>query len=119
MIIDYAAQKTFTDSVDIIDAGNCCLRCSDNSGGEYYVVTKTVMGKTGILKFGPVVADMAVLLENFSVEYKKIDYKEPMIQKEISKYINDARKQISSVENAVEPEAWTSFPDIAEAFNNM
>ena len=46
------------------------------------------MGKTSILKFGPVCPDIEALLNEFSVDYKKIDYKETAVFKEINKFID-------------------------------
>ena len=55
----------------------------------YYIIVKTVMGKTSIIKFGPVCPDIDMLQNDFSVSYKKIDYKENLIEKEVDKFIKD------------------------------
>ena len=55
------------------------------------------MGKTFILKFGPVIADLEELTENFSLEYKKIN-KEAKISKEIGLFLNDPKKKIIQVQ---------------------
>ena len=39
MIIDYAPDRVFTQSLDIVDAGNACVRCIDKEGVEYYIIT--------------------------------------------------------------------------------
>ena len=88
MIFEYSVQKTFTESIDIVDFGNTAIRCTENNIVDYYILVKTVLGKTHIIEFGPVAPDIPSLCDGFNISYKKIDYKEAAIFKEISKYIN-------------------------------
>jgi hypothetical protein len=118
MIFEYAVQRTFNESVDVVDIGNAALKCVGSKLDEYYIILKTVMGKVSILKFGPVCPDIEVLQNDFSVSYKKIDYKEQAIFKEVDKFINDFRKEITSVEEITEYEASQAFPDIHNQFDN-
>lgn len=118
MIFEYSVQKTFNEAIDVVDIGNTALRCTSDKLDNYYIIIKTIMGKTSILKFGPVCPDIEALLNDFSVSYKKLDYKEPSICKEIDKFINDFRKGISSVEEITEYEAWQDFPAMQQYFEN-
>jgi hypothetical protein len=111
-------QKTFNEAIDVVDIGNTALKCVGNKLDEYYIILKTVMGKVSIIKFGPVCPDLEVLINDFSVSYKKIDYKESAIFKEVDKFINDFRKEISSVDEISEYEAWSAFPAIQQQFEN-
>ena len=104
MIFGYDPQMMFTQSVDVVDIGNMTLRCTNSSQVEYYITTTTVFGKTSILKLGPILSDLPTLLNDFTVSYKKVDYKEPTICKEISKYIQDTKKEINMVEEITEEE---------------
>ena len=118
MTFEFSIQKTFDQSIDIVDVGNTALRCVNKQLDNYYIITRTVFGKTSIIKFGPVCPDIDVLLNDFSVSYKKIDYKEPLLFKEIDKFLNDFKKEISTVEEVTEFEAWTDFPQIKQYFEN-
>ncbi len=114
MIIDYNATKTFSDSLVIDDAGNCAIYCfgSFRDGkisfpGEYYLLTNTVMGKTTIIKWGPLMPDQTFLPNTFKLEVKVINYKEPAIEREITSFINDGFKGVEqatviSIEEAME-----------------
>ena len=119
MIFEYAAKRTFDESIDILDIGNTAIKCISTNLDEYYLITKTVMGKVSVIKFGPVVQDLDVLINDFSASYKKIDYKEIAIRKEIDKFINDFRKEINSIEEVTEFEAWQAFPDVHRQFTNI
>ena len=94
------------------------MRCTNRHGDDYFIITKTTFGKTSILKFGPVCPDLDVLLNDFSVSYKKIDYRESVLFKEIDKFINDSKKEIETVEELTELEVWQSFPAIKRCFEN-
>lgn len=118
MIFEFAVQKTFNESIDVVDIGNTALRCTNHSKDDYYIIVKTILGKVSILKFGPVCEDLDLLLNDFSVSYKKIDYKEALICKEIDKFINDFKKEISSVEEITDYEAWQAFPKVQQLFEN-
>ena len=119
MIFEYSVQKTFNESIDVVDIGNTALRCTGSKLDEYYIILKTVMGKTSILKFGPIMPDVEVLFNDFSVVYKKIDYKENLISNEVSKFINDYKKEITKVEEITEWDAWQDFPPIQQWFENI
>lgn len=119
MIFEYSVQKTFTEAIDVVDIGNTALRCTGAKLDEYYIILKTIMGKTAILKFGPVCTDIETLLNDFSVSFKKIDYKENVIEREVDKYINDFKKEITKVEEITEYEAWLAFPPVQQWFENV
>ena len=57
MLIDYSATKTFTQSLQIDDIGNCAIRGEGSYrdgrcvfSGDYYLLVKTIMGKTTVIK---------------------------------------------------------------------
>lgn len=119
MLFEFSVKKTFNESIDIVDIGNTALKCTNSNLDDYYLITKTVMGKTHIIKFGPICPDIELLLNDFSVSYKKIDYKENVLFKEIDKFINDFKKEISTIEEITEYEAWNNFPAIKQLFENV
>lgn len=118
MIFNFSVQRTFNESIDIVDVGNTALCCTNKTFDNYYIIIKTTFGKTSILKFGPVCSEVDSLLNDFSVSYKKIDYKENAIYKEVDKFINDYKKEITSVTEITEYEAWKDFPAIQSLFEN-
>lgn len=119
MVFEYSVKKTFNETIDVVDIGNTALRCHGAKLDFYYIILKTIMGKTSILKFGPVMPDIDILFDDFSVSYKKIDYKETAISKEVDKFINDYKKEITLVEEITEYEAWQDFPAIQQLFENI
>lgn len=119
MIFEFSVQKTFNQAIDVVDIGNTALKCTNTRLDDYYLIVKTIMGKTHFMKFGPVCPDIDVLLDDFTVSYKKVDYKENIICKEIDKFINDFKKDITDIEEITEYEAWKAFPAIQQQFENI
>lgn len=119
MVFEYSVKKTFNESIDVVDIGNTALKCVGSKLDEYYIILKTIMGKVSIIKFGPVCPDIDVLINDFAVSYKKIDYKESAIYNEVSKFINDFRKEITVIEELTEYEAWQAFPAVQQLFENV
>lgn len=120
MIFDYSVQKTFTQSIVVDDPGNMALRCSSVGGEEYYIIARTIMGKTFIITLGPSLADTPnVFLDRFSFNLIKMNYSEKKLAKTIETFINDPIKQIAEVVEISLAEALQSLPNLVEAFNNL
>lgn len=96
MILEYNSQEVFTMALKIEDMGNVAIRCVNDKSEEYYIATRTMSGKTGILKFGPVIPDLPMIPNGFELSYKKIDYNEPKITKELNLLVNDPKKLITT-----------------------
>lgn len=117
MLFDYSATRTFNQTLQIDDIGNCAIRGegSFRDGravfeGEYYMIIKTIMGKTTFIKWGPLVPDLDVLPNTFKLEIKTTPYKEVTIAKEIQSFINDGFKNINNAEELLPEEALDYLP---------
>lgn len=119
MILDYDLEKQYRQSIDIVDIGNVCLRCTNDSLEDYYIIIKTVMGTTGILKIGPLMPDTIILLDGYTIEFKKIDFKEKTICKEINLFINDTKKGIKEIIEVHPEDVFPLLPDLGAALNNL
>lgn len=109
-IVNYQQTKTYACSLDIPDIGDCALRCTSADFEDYYLVVQTIMGKSFILTFGPVIADVYALEDNFALFYRKMDYKEAQIIKAINNLVNDAHKNINEVELIEPKDAFAALP---------
>ena len=52
MIFEYSVQKTFNESIDVVDIGNTALRCHGAKLDFYYIILKTIMGKNTGARIG-------------------------------------------------------------------
>lgn len=117
MLIDYSATKTFTQTLQLDDIGNCAIHGEGTFRdgkttlpGDYYMIVKTIMGKTTMLKWGPLMPDFEVLPNTFKLEIKTCPYKELTIIKEIQSFINDGLKNISEARELLPEEAVKFLP---------
>ena len=120
MIFEFKPEMCYMEQLDVEDIGNVCIRAISEHELEYYIITKTILGKTFILKFGPILPDLQALWSGFSVNFNKIDYKEGKIIKEISTMLNNSnpKDKIAKAEVITEYEAFSIFPDIIELYKN-
>lgn len=122
MIFEYDEQPVFTQSLDIGDIGNTTIKCSSPMNGDWFLRTKTVMGKTSLIVFGPVIEGSVEdypLIDGFAVSFSKFDYKERLIIKAINQLLNDPKKGINHAEERLEQAAINNFPDIMNTFENF
>ena len=120
MIFEFKPEMCYMEQLDVEDIGNVCIRAISEQELEYYIITKTILGKTFILKFGPILPDLQALWSGFSVNFNKIDYKEGKIIKEISTMLNNSnpKDKIAKAEVITEYEAFSIFPNIIELYKN-
>ena len=111
MILDYNAQRQFQNQLQIDDIGNIGLICSTEDGVEYYLALKTIMGKVMEVKFGPLIPDAPLIPDFFSLFYRTMQYKEPVIIKEINSFINDPKKKIIDIKVVSPEELIDLIPD--------
>ena len=121
LVVDYAVEKTFTQTLEIDDQGNTCIKATglvkDVGPADFYMFIKTIAGAVTTLTVGPVTPDFALLVNNFKVEAKQFKYNEKRIKKEINNFLNG-----NCVEEAYEistEEGLENFPDIKEMFFNL
>lgn len=122
MIFEYDEQPVFTQTLEIGDIGNTTIKCVSPMNGDWYLRTKTVMGKTSLLVFGPVITDCVEdnqLIDGFAVNYSRFDYKERVIIKAINQLLNDPKKGINYAEEMLEQAAINNFPDIMNAYDTF
>ena len=120
MIFNYNQQKVFMNSLEVEDPGNTALRIENIEGFDYYIILKTIMGKTSIFKFGPIMSGVDLFVNGFSSSYVKTNYKEKTINKTISQFINDPYKgMISNIEVLDQRDVINMFPDIRGCFDNI
>jgi hypothetical protein len=118
MLIDYKAQRTFDETLELDDPGNCAVLCHgafrDNRitlPGDYYMLISTIMGKTIIIKWGPIMPDIVELPNGYSLDIKTFQYKEPTIERELKMFINGPERGIYEAVAITKEEALAAIPN--------
>ncbi len=117
MILSYMPDVSYGAELEIEDIGNVAIHGSSaETCMDYYMVIQTARGKTSIIKFGGVLAALDLLAPDYSLEHKRMDYKERKIEIEISKYFTDYRKKIDLIELIDMDEALDNIVEIPRDF---
>lgn len=97
--IDYLFDISVLDSFDIDDIGNCSLSCFSDNGLSWYISTKTVLGYTQVVTFGPLKNGQPTLdgVQNFYLTQETIEYNEHKLINKFEKLLQDPRKNITQV----------------------
>lgn len=90
MEFEYSEVKTYTQTIDIEDIGNCCLLTRDQIGRETYLVIQSILGFTKTIQYGPIIPDLGKLPQRLSYYYDSFDYSDQKIVKMITKFCTDA-----------------------------
>lgn len=119
MIIEFEAKQTFNQMMDIVEPGDTCIKCENESFEQWYLITKTIDGEVHCLEFGPVCPDVDMLIPGFYSTYTKLKFDEKKLFKKIHNFLNDPKKQISSAEEDFAENAYDDFPDLVDAFKDI
>ena len=93
---DYDFHYTPMDSIDIDDIGNCCISASNDIGEFYYFISRTVLGVTRIMEYGPFKDGSFPIHAEWL--FDQFDYNEKKIYNRIDKFLNNKNRVITQVE---------------------
>lgn len=97
--IEFNKQLMPQNLIDVEDIGNVCLEAvNEDDGFFYYLLIKTYAGVSTTISYGPVVPDVALLPDEYSLEFKRMNFKDTSIIKFISFWLNDRSKNITSAQ---------------------
>lgn len=72
----------------IDDIGNCAIEANSDDGCFYYFVSKTTLGFTRIFQYGPLVKSSDVMHKSVRCTFKRIEYDQNKVAKEIKSFLN-------------------------------
>lgn len=113
MIFEYNEERVLQSSIDIDDIGNTAIEGTNDDGYYYYLIIVTVLGETSIYTFGPLLPDLAELIEGYTFNFFSLDYKENKIEKIITRWLND-NKKLTSAKIIDKQSAIDSLPNLED-----
>ena len=118
--IDYNLQQVLTETAYVEDVGNCALEAIDEDGLSYFLVIKTVDGRTFSLSFGPLIPDVIELPPAYSVEYIKRQYDDKKLAKFIQGWAAPKRgPNYQEIKQIGVQEALDLYRDVKSYFINQ
>ena len=88
MIFKYTYIGTFLNEINIEDIGNCSLVATTEFDNKYILVIDTMLGYSRVFYYGPINPDLDLLPQSSSCSFKRIEFSERKLQKEINNFLN-------------------------------
>lgn len=115
MILEYNPSQSYCNELEINDIGHFAIRGTvEETMFDFYIITKTVLGYTTIMTYGPIVPDLVLLPDNVSCNITRLEFKESKIMRILQSYINDYKKKITKVEIISHDEAYNNCRNIVD-----
>jgi hypothetical protein len=111
---EYLYEVKATGFLEIENIGECALVANNDFLQEQVLIITTELGKTKILKFGPVFVDNVQPPISVQYTFDEIDFSEYKIDKAIDKFINDAKFRTTQVKVVDIDEALDRVIDLRE-----
>lgn len=111
---EFDIRPTPQNYLDVDDIGNCALECYNEEGMYYYILVMTECGQTTITRCGPVMPDIDMLPNGFSVSLTRMEYKDTKIESDIDRFLCDTKKKIVSAREISREEAIACIRDVKE-----
>ena len=112
-IFDFAQELKATNSIDIDNIGNFYLEAiNEDDGFCYYLSVKTTLGTSSILYYGPVVPDLDILPDNYSVIFQRLPFNDKKMFFWVNKWLNDHSRKITTATLIDENEFFTEYKDL-------
>lgn len=89
MEFQFNKQEVAQNIIDIEDLGNVAIEGTNSFGDNYYLIIKTIMGRTRILKYGPINLDISEPPEVVICEYSRMIYNFKKLSKIITLFLNN------------------------------
>ena len=109
----FANEWQPTNSIDIPDIGNFFLETIDEDNMfYYYLMVKTCLGTSSILSYGPIVPDVELLPDKYSICFERIQFNDKKVMTWITKWLNDRNKNITAAYIIDEDKFFNNYRDL-------
>ena len=112
MEFKYAATNSYTAEIEIEAIGNVCIEAITSMGAMYYIMIHTHAGMTQVFEYGPTLVDLEYLPHNFTMNYERFEYSEPLVSRKIRSFLNNPKKNIFQAKIVSMEEVMQNCPNI-------
>ncbi len=91
---NFNGQISYDDSIIVEDLGNACLHAVDELNYSYFFITKTSLGTTSCLEYGPLDLDDTLLPDETYIEFSRFEYSHNAIIKKIGKFLQSKKNMV-------------------------
>ena len=121
MIFEYGAQVNYLSSINVDDPGNCALEVDLGFGYFTYFASRTTLGSTSTVSFGPINPDIPVMSSKYGMDYERFEYNISKLYKRIKGFIsaNYGKLHCLAVKKVDPEEVYSQMPDMATYFRRI
>jgi len=83
----YNGSVSYSEELTLESIGNTCLHVIDELDFHYFLITKTKLGVTTYLEFGPLQLDGDLLPDEYNVIFRRFEYSTVDLVKRISAFL--------------------------------
>lgn len=112
MNFPYLIQTTATADIEIDDIGDVCLCANNDDMDEWYLYIHTNLGRTTIIEYGPINADLNELPDFTNCSFSRIDFNEKKLDTTIDRFLNNPHRVITQVREITAEEFRNCIKDI-------
>ncbi len=119
MIVEFQVSKVYNNELDIKDIGQASICCTNPEWGTWYLIIRTIRGKSHVLEYGPVFPDTESFGLNFEMKYYSMKFNEKKLYLLISNFLNDKNKEIDSASECDSDIVYDDFPNVIKLYKNI
>ena len=103
MFFEYLKTSQYMDSIEIDTIGNCTLQAINDVANCWVLLISTELGSCKIIQAGPIDLDFDEVAPNVYISRETFEYNEKRLHKIINDFINNPKRNITTVE-LIEPD---------------
>jgi len=83
----YNGEVMWSDEITLESLGNVSLEAIDAVGRSHFLITRTALGETTYLEFGPLYKENELLPDNHDIHFERFEYSDNALIKKITKFL--------------------------------
>lgn len=91
---NFNGTMSFEDSIIVEDLGNTCLEAVDELNYCYYFITRTKLGTTTCVEFGPIDLEDDLLPDETNIHFERFEFSNNAIIKKIGKFLMSKKNML-------------------------
>lgn len=116
----YNGTVSYNDSLIVEDLGNTCIEAVDELGYCYYFITRTKLGITSCLEYGPLNLDDNLLPDESNIKFSRFEFSNNAIIKKIVAFLGPKKSMMLKTKKVKIIQALEkSFDEVIEYGVNM
>ena len=117
--VKFNYQLEAQNNLDLESISNCCIRATNELEYNYYLVIKTIAGKTYFAECGPVLENDKRLPNGFITRLSIFEYNAKKLRAMITSFLNDKSRKINDASVIEQSEAFKNFKNLKDYMESL